>query len=484
MMRRLDLRTTLTLLTFMAIFAMATRAVVDTDLYWHLAAGRYIVEMRTVPMSDPFSSTMLGKSWVDIYWLAQAAWYVIYQALGLAGLSLLVAAVATLALMFVWKQLSGPMFLRAVILVLVAVVSGPVWTARPLLVTYLLTAVVAYLLFLYKWKQIDRLWVVPLLFIVWVNTHGGYIAGFMLLGVFVVGEGLGQLLHFSGSEIVSWQRLRKVVLVSVLSVVALLLNPQTVNAILLPLKTVGMQTLQASIDEWASPNFHELFQQPLIWMLLATLVVIGWSGRRLDVTDALTLVVFAYISFLARRNVGLFALVCAPILSRHAAALWEKSRWGQRQLSRGQPIVNLLILILVGCTALLKILIPLSPVVQQQADRAALPIGAADWIVQHHPIGTMFNGYNLGGYLLWRLWPDYPVYVDGRTDLYDDAFLREYQSVIITAPGFEDVLNRHCVNLIVIEKSAPLAVWLAQSDRWQKAYGDDQTVIYTRPSRT
>jgi len=180
----------------------------------------------------------------------------------------------------------------------------------------------------------------------------------------------------------------------------------------------------------------------------------------------------------------LFALVCAPILSRHAVALWTKSSWGQRQLSRGQPIVNLMILILVGAAAFLKIMIPLSPAVQQPALQAALPIGAADWIVQHHPRGSMFNGYNLGGYLLWGLWPDYPVYVDGRTDLYDDAFLREYQSVIITAPGFEEVFDRQDVRLIVIEQSAPLAVWLARSDRWQLAYEDDQTVIYTRAGGT
>ncbi len=483
-MRRLDLRTTLTLLTFMAIFAMATRAVVDTDLYWHLAAGRYIVQTRTVPTVDPFSSTMFDKPWVDIYWLAQAGWYLIYQAAGLAGLSLLVAALVTAALFFVWKQLDGPIFLRALIVLLAAVVSGPVWTARPHLITYLLTAVVAYLLFLYKWRQIDRLWVVPVLFIVWVNTHGGYIAGFMLLGAFIAGEGLNNLFRVAGSEVVSWRRLRKVLLISVISGVVLLINPHTVNAILLPLKTVGIQTLQASIDEWASPNFHQLFQQPFSWMLLLTLVIIGWSGRRLDVTDAITLVVFAYISFLARRNIGLFALVCAPILGRHAAALWGRSRWAHRQLSAGKPLLNLLILILVGCAAVLKILLPLSPAVQQQADRAALPLGAADWIAQHQPSGTMFNGYNLGGYLLWRLWPDYPIFVDGRTDLYDDAFLREYETVMATAPGFEAILDQRNVRFIVIEKSAPLAVWLAQSARWQLAYEDAQTVVYTRTSGT
>jgi hypothetical protein len=291
---------------------------------------------------------------------------------------------------------------------------------------------------------------------------------------------LSNLFQVTGNEIVSWRRLRKVLLVSVVSGAVLLINPHTINAILLPLKTVGIQTLQASIDEWASPNFHQVFQQPFMWMLLLTLAIVGWSGRRLDVTDAITLAVFAYISFLARRNIGLFALVCAPILSRHAVALWEKSRWAHRQLSRGQPIMNLLILIVVGAAAILKILLPLSPTVQQQAIESALPIGAADWIADNHPRGALFNGYSLGGYLLWYLWPDYPIYVDGRTDLYDDAFLREYGSIIATAPDFEDVLDRRGVGFIVIEKSAPLAVWLAQSDGWQLNYEDDQTVIYTR----
>jgi hypothetical protein len=140
----------------------------------------------------------------------------------------------------------------------------------------------------------------------------------------------------------------------------------------------------------------------------------------------------------------------------------------------------MIILIVVGAAVIVKVLIPLSPAVQQPADRAALPIGAADWIAQQRPIGSMFNSYNLGGYLLWRLWPDYPVYVDGRTDLYDDAFLREYQAVMLTAPGFEEVFDRRDVGFIVIERNAPLAIWLAQSDHWHLAYEDDQTVLFVR----
>jgi hypothetical protein len=479
-MRRLNLRTTIILVTFLALCAMATRAVVDTDLYWHLAAGRYIVEMRSVPTTDPFSSTMLGKPWVDIYWLAQAGWYLLYQAFGPAGLSLLVTALVMVSLIFVWKQLSGPVFLRALIVILVAVVSGPVWTARPHLMTYLLTAVTAYLIYLYKWKQLDRLWVIPLVVVLWVNVHGGYIAGFMLLGAVLAGEIANHVLKFSGPEVLSWQRWRKLLIITLVSGLVLLINPYTVQAVVLPFKTVNIGVLQDFIQEWASPNFHELYQQPLVWMLLLTLVVIGWSGRRLDASDAAVLVVFAYISFLARRNVGLFALVCAPVLSRHVTALIDQYRWGQRRLSNGNPILNWIIVVMIGLAVLLKMWVPLAPGLQQQAEAKALPVGAANWIAQQQPAGLMFNSYNWGGYLLWRLWPRYPDYIDGRTDLYDNAFSQEYLTIAAGNADAPQLFDERGINLVVVEQDSRLAVQLLESGNWQAVYRDDVAVVLTR----
>jgi hypothetical protein len=143
------------------------------------------------------------------------------------------------------------------------------------------------------------------------------------------------VLGFDGPEVLSWKRWRKLLIITLISSVVLLINPYTVAALQLPFKTVNIGVLQDFIEEWAAPNFHELYQQPMVWMLLLTLVIIGWSGRRLDATDAALLVIFAYISFLARRNIGLFAVICAPILSRHATALVGRYRWGQRPLSRG-----------------------------------------------------------------------------------------------------------------------------------------------------
>ncbi len=485
-MKALTLPRLVTLITFIALFAMAVRTPADTDMYWHLRTGQYILETSAVPQTDPFSSTLFGQPWVDVHWLSQVLLYLTYALAGTAGLALLVAALVVVAFVFVWKQMEGGVFLKAFVLILAATTSGVVWTPRSQMATFVFTAAVSYLLYLYKWKQIDRLWLLPLVFILWVNLHGGYIAGFMVLGSYLGGEFINNLLVRFGwlaradhPEFIDGKRWRKLLVIALISGAVLLINPYTINALLLPFKTVNMGALQNFIEEWASPDFHALYQQPMLWMLLLTLCVIGWSGRRLDMTDAALLVIFAYISFVARRNIGLFALIGAPILARHAAALWAKSPWGTRRLSRGNPVLNWIVLIVVMTAAAIKVVYPVLPGVQAKAERDTLPMAAADWIAKHKPAGQMFNSYNWGGYLLWRLWPEYPVFVDGRTDVYD-AFLREYAKAVFVQPGFESVFDQHDVGFIVIEKESPLAAILAKSVRWREAYQDEMAVIYTR----
>jgi hypothetical protein len=486
-MNKLTLTKLVILITFIALFAMAVRTTVDTDMYWHLRTGRYILETRSVPTADPFSSTALGTPWVDVHWLSQIILFVTYTLAGYPGLSLLVAALVVAAFVLVWKQMSGGVFVRAFIIVLAAATSGAVWTARSQMATFVFTAAVGYLLYLYKWKQVDRLWGLPIIFVVWANMHGGYIAGFMLIGALLAGEIVNRVLmgierpefRIQNSEFLTWPRWRKLLVITIISVFALLINPFTIGTWLLPLKTVNIGVLQDFIQEWQSPNFHELFQQPMIWLLLLTLAVIGWSGRKLDATDAVTVALFAYITFLARRNIGLFALAAAPVLSRHADALWQQTRWGARRLSRGSPILNAGLLIVIGSAAAIKIALPLLPATLAKAEQEILPLGAAQWIEQNQPAREMFNSYNWGGYLLWRL-PQYPVYADGRTDVYDDQFLREYLSVTLAQDDWEAVLDRRNVGFIVIEAGGLLDTFLRREAQWREAYRDPLAVIYVR----
>jgi hypothetical protein len=153
------------------------------------------------------------------------------------------------------------------------------------------------------------------------------------------------------------------------------------------------------------------------------------------------------------------------------------------KLTPVQTILNWLILVLVALAAVFKIGVALQPSIVAQAQAATLPLGAVEYVRAARPAGPMLNSYNWGGYLIWTLYPDYRVFVDGRTDLYDDAFLREYLDVAMARPEWSKVLERYGVNLILVERDGPLAMFLqtaGQGYGWRLAYGDAQAAVFVR----
>jgi hypothetical protein len=497
---RLDTRRLVTAILFVAIFAMAVRAPADTDTWWHLQAGRVTLESGRILQSDVFSHTRYGSPWINHSWLSQVILYSLFDRFSYAGLGLWIGAVVTAAFALVYSQMEGDPFTRAFTLVLAATTSGVIWIARPQLLSFLLTAVLCYLLYLYKWRGINRLWLIPPLFALWVNLHAGYALGFIVLVGFVAGEVFNNLLVWVSpgeDPIVSWRGMGLVVLVSLVSLFCLLLNPNTTRMWVYYLDTVKIGVLQDFIQEWRSPDFHPLYTQPFIWLLLATLAALGLSGRRVDGSDLALVAGFAYASLLAGRNIGPFALVTAPVLSRHAGRAVERwlsaarergwlgppRRAGRRPLV-GQALVNWALLALVLVAAGVKAYLPLRAEFNVNNERRTLPLEAVAWIQEQRPAGPMFNSYNWGGYLIWKLWPDYRVFVDGRTDLYGDELLGQYLQVHLAQPGFQDVLDEHGVNFVLTEREGVTDNFLTlDEDGWARAYSDDVAVIYVRNGR-
>jgi hypothetical protein len=492
----LDTRRLLIAILFLAIFTMAVRVPTDTDTWWHLRSGEYILRTHTIPRQDVFSHTMVGKPWIDHGWLAQIAIYWLYAAFGYAGLGLALAAVVTLAFAFIFLQSEENLYLRAFVVVLAAVTSAVVWIARPQIVSFLLTAVFSYILYLYKRKGRNVLFLLPLLTVFWVNVHGAFITGFILLGCYVIGEALNNLLGHKDDRVLSCDEITSLIKMSLVAFVVLLINPNTYQMYLYPFKTVGIGALRDYIQEWASPDFHQFHLHPFIWMVLLILAAVGLSRRRIDFTDLVLTLFFFYMSLWAGRNIALFALVAAPVLMRYGAeairTLWEALRalelkglldkLGQVQLAPGPwlTILNWLILILVVLLCAVKIYQPLRTEVNLATQKEHLPVEAVQFIRANNLPGPMFNSYNWGGYLIWHLYPDYPVFIDGRTDLYDDEFIREYVEVTLARPGWREVLDRYGVNLILIESDSILAAFLAEGDEWQRIYSDDIASIFLR----
>jgi hypothetical protein len=473
---------------FVALFAMAVRAPVDTDTWWHLRAGQVTLESGSILRTDLFSHTRYGTPWINHSWLSQVVLYWLFHNFSYAGLGLWMAALVAVAFLFVYLQMEGDPFSRAFIVILAAATSSTIWVARPQLFSFLLTAVVAYVLYLFKWRGANRLWLLLPIFVLWANLHAGYALGFMVLAAFVVGEVFNRLLALvapGDDPVVSWRGIGMVIGVAALSTVLLVLTPYGTRMWTYYLDTVGIGALQDFIQEWQSPDFHPLYTHPFIWLLLATLAAMGLSGRRADGTDLALVGMFTYASLLAGRNFGPFALVTAPVLSRHVTALLTRLGWsgwlravGRSSVVRG--VINLVLLLMVVGLALVKVWTPLTLAFNEREQRKSLPVDAAAWILDNRPVGEMFNPYNWGGYLIWSLYPHYLVFVDGRTDLYGDEFLRQYLEVQLGRPGFEEALSAYDVNLVLTYPDDALSLRLACVGGWEEVYRDDVAVIWVR----
>jgi hypothetical protein len=485
----LTLNRLLTAIVFIAIFTMAVRVLADTDTWWHLQSGRWIIENGTVPRNDPFSHTKLGEPWIDHGWLAQAVIYLSFDAFGYAGPVLFVAAMVTLAFYFIWLQCrDGDPWLRAFVFVIAAVTSGGIWAARPQIVSFALAGLVTYLLYRYK-RGSDRAgWLLPLTVVLWVNIHGGFAIAFILMVAYLFGELGNQILGIETG--IGWRRIGRLLLMMGLSFLLVPLNPNTFQMWAYPFQTVGIGVLQDFIAEWRPPNFHELHFHPFIWLLLAALTVLGLSKKRADFVDLTLVALFTYMTLLAARNIALFALVTAPVIVRYGTPVvadWQERvlKWepeGQRPNEEKRSlflIVNWLLLLLIMVVALIRISGPISAQANESEQTENLPVAAVDYLRENEPPGPLFNNYNWGGYIVWEL-PQYPVFVDGRTDLYGDELLREYLATVFANSGWGETLDKYDINLVFVESAAPLAEVLRQETGWEEVYRDEMASILVR----
>ncbi|MGC8838558.1 MAG: hypothetical protein ACP5UM_09090 [Anaerolineae bacterium] len=480
---------------FAGIFAMALRPAADWDMWWHLRSGEAIVQARAIPLTDPFSHTRFGHPWVDQSWLAQVGLYGLYRlgGFGALALGLACAVVATFALVF-WTS-PGHLYVRAVGVLLAALASAVFWSVRPQVASLFLTAAVWALVRRYRGRGGRALWLLPPLFALWANLHAAWMAGLLLLACGVVGEAANAL-AFSGRsgpipsrtsplpQGVGEVRGGPLALAGLLSAAAVSLNPQGPRMLLYPFQTVGIGALQQFIQEWASPDFHRLDFHPFLWLWLATAWALALSPREKDWGDLLAFALFSALAFTAGRNVALFAVVAAPFLTEHGTAVLEPALQRLAGTSTGgarlAPLnwgIAVLVALSVGARAWTGALDPTTVAREQEA---RFPVQAAEAILRERPPGPLFNSYNWGGYLLWRLYPAYQVYVDGRTDLYGDEVLGEYLRVVLLEPGWEEVLARRGIRLVVVEAGGPLAERLRADPDWEPFYGDDLAAVFVR----
>src|SRR5580704_4216484 len=265
----LETRRVLVLLVALGLFAMSARSVTDPDVWWHLRTGELIIHTHSVPRVDPYSFTRFGQPWVNHEWLSDVMIFTLYRWAGWGGLIVAFASIIGAALLLVFLRCPGHPFTAGLITALGAVASAATWGVRPQMLSLLLASVL--LLILQRFDQHpNRVWWAIPLMLLWVNLHGGYAMGIALLALFLGGRALDVVLGFE-----RWPRaapqLRRLALVLAACLAVIPLNPNGVRMYWYPLQTLRSRSMQKYIEEWFSPNFHDLRYLPLLLLLLAIL---------------------------------------------------------------------------------------------------------------------------------------------------------------------------------------------------------------------
>lgn len=400
---------------------ITARTPADPDMWWHLSAGREMLARGEILTRDVFSYTRFGAPCTNAFWLADIGMYLLYRLGGFPALSLAMALLAALTMGIVYRQMTGPPILRAGVLILATVAAAPAWSPRPQLLSYLLLAVLN--LWLTRWRESAprRFWLLPPLFALWANLHGGFIWGFLLLFAGMVGETLDRL---TGRETGFGRRdLRGLALFTLLAALAVLLNPNGPAIWRLPFYTVSVSL---SIYEWLSPDFHQIQFHPMLWMLFLLTVALARSRERPDLAALLQVLGFGYMAFVSVRAVAVYAIIAAPVVARALAgavspSLTDRLRGQSLPHPALRRLVNGSIIAALAVAVLARAVVLSAPERVEKSYHA----GAVAHLRAHRPEGNLFNSYNWGGYLLWAL-PEYPVFVDGRADLYGDEILSQW----------------------------------------------------------
>ena len=464
------------------------------DVYWHLNTGRWIWEHGALPGSDPFTYTIgdtldaRQRLILQGYWLAQLLFFAAHAAFGPWGLVVLKAALFVTLYGLVWRTM-----LKARVeplLGLLAILTLP-WLLyrydelRPQIFSFI-GVVLVYMNISSALARLrggvahpGALIALPFIMLLWANLHPGFILGWVIIIVMLAGAAFDR---WRGTNALERPALRRLFIWCGMALLASLANPLADAFI------SNMGALQSpftrEIDEFLPlADYARMYQQPFLFygvlaIALVTLGVLIWRRQHTDPAHAFLFIGFTAAGFYSFRYMIFFVLIALIIVMPHVSALAE------RHFARARSLLFALLLAALSGVGYLTF--------QHGAwklgavETTYVPEHAAEWILTRHPPAPLFNAYEYGGYLGWRLAPDYRMFIDPR------CLDHDVQDAYQTARGghYRAVFEKYGVNSVVFYLFPPLlnsipevTLYLLMDQQWDVVYVDRLSVVLVRRDR-
>lgn len=457
-------------------YHIANRGIADPDIWWHLRNAEYLLKTHHFIRADMYSYTVNGLPWINHEWLAEIPYYCAWRMWGLQGIFLvmicLIEAImlGTYYLGYMAGGNAKSAFLASWIAMFLATVSfGP----RTLLFGWAYLIVLLSVLWRYRQRGEGPLWVLPPLFLLWVNSHGSWLIGMVVLWIFIV-SGL-----FSGmgdaAKAMRWRaaQLKGLLRAAAFSMLALFVNPYGYRLVLYPFDFAFRQNLNVSnVEEWASVDFHGLRGKILLASVVVVLVMKVIRKQQWSL-ESLALFVFAlYASVTYSRFLFLAGIIFTPLL---AVSLDMIPAYRQE---KDKPLINAAFMM----AALLFVALRFPSESSLEADiQNVYPgpaVAALQALVRQNP-GPVMHDYLWGGYMIWQC-RDVPVFIDSRVDIFEyNGIVKEYFDFTNLRNSFE-ILDKYKVRYALLEKDSAQAYLLAHVSGWRVVYSDRVATIFER----
>ena len=458
----------------------------DGDLGRHITLGEYMLK-NGIPFYDIFSYTMAGHYMVSHEWLAQIFFGTAHLLIGLRGDVLLTAILIATTFTLVFHEIlrRGTHYILALFIISLAILTSIIhWLARPHIFTFLFVALWTINLQKIYENHSGKIWIFSVIMLIWANTHGAFIIGFVILAAYFAGW-LWEYISGEADLVIG----KKLILIGLTSFAVTFINPYGWHLWGTSVGYFGSQFLVDYTIEYQSPNFHEFSGLPFMLMLALGLFAPA-IGRKPRIHEAFLLAGWSALGLYSKRNIPLFAIITAPYLAYMLQPVFEKISLSnlvdqtitktEKLINRSSIVMPVLAIILIGI--ILKTGTIDSTGLDYQYDPQKFPVDAVNWLETHPQHGNMFNQFSWGGYILYRMWPQQKVFIDGQTDFYGEALTLDYVRVRDLRGNWQQILAKYNISWAIIgSDQINLSSALQKELNWKIIYQDKTSIILHHP---
>jgi hypothetical protein len=475
---------TIGVLGLYALFLAEPIHLTTADLGRHLKNGELVWRHPDVLFTNFYSYTEPSHPFINHHWGSGVIFFLIWKLFGFEGAHLFSIALNlfALALMVRAAQARAGIGMAVVLAVLVIPLLASRAEVRPEAFSYLLTAIFFQILCRFKEGKLSRrhLWWLPELEVLWVNLHIYFIMGPILIGAF-----LAESLCDPGRR----PQAKGLMKLFVVTIAATALNPFGVQGMLAPL-TIFQGYGYRLFENQSIPFLMARFSFPRLWLLIGVfglltfgvLAALVRSRRSIPLAELLIALFVSALAWRAYRNLTLFGLLALPVLASAVQAFI--ATW-QRRLKRPMALLAAVVLALTVWGP--RTVCSPPPPSERGLGLEEGAHSAAGFVKRERLEGPIFNNYDIGGYIIFHLFPQHRVFVDNRPEAYSAAFFKDwYIPMQEDEARWREADARYGFNLILFHRN-DLTPWgqrflitRVEDSAWAPVFVDDEVIIFLK----